>query len=459
MSLVLLAASSALAASPVARVGGLGAARAVTLLAQRTDEVAVIACNDAGTAPDATADGIWTCGPLPPVSGPVHLGLARDGRLLDAGTTTFGADLSLAVQDGAVVLGADLAPTPAAAPNPGAPTVLARVTGLGDGSAPVVRLQAPQGAVEVMCRDDGVFPDDARNDGVHGCAGPAPGPRAEVFINGKDGATRSYGSVAWDLSGPVVYLVVDGAAGNSRVETFPIVPFPAVDKDAGGPPPEPTPVTPPDPVAPPSPDANQPPPGDAPERSPVATREALPSGAGSPLALLVAFALGAGGAVLLRRRAARLPASLVVHPAPPLLPGGPTLADGPVALRADDPLALAAAILPALARQRRVVLVAPPDAALPPVADGPVYRAALTDCEEVEAAVRALARTPGPPVAVLVVGDSTLTDPGAVAPDAVRKLREGLGAGVWLGVLVAGPAPAGLPSWTATGPPWALTRA
>jgi hypothetical protein len=471
MTLFLLAASGALAAAPVARVGGLGAARSVALLVQKGDEVAAIPCNDAAVAPDVAPDGIWSCGPFPLVTGAVRVGVVRDGRLLDAGTAELGgAPLVLVVSGGAATLGGTLPAPAATAPQAGAPTVVARVTGLGEGSAPVVRLQGSGGGVELMCRDDGVFPDVVRNDAVHGCAGPAPGAGAEVSVNGKDGATRSYGKVSWEAGQALGYLVVDGAAGVARVERFTLNPFPPPEDTSGtAPPPGPEPK-PPAPVPPTAPVSPQPggeqaptPPEDAnrregEERSPVATREALPSAPLSPAALLVAFALGAGGVLAFQRRGARLPALLQLQPSPPLLPGGPGLADGPVAVCVSDPVAFAATLLPALARHRRVVLVAPAGAAFPPVPDGPVYRSAGFDCQEIEAAVRALARTAGPPVAVLVVGEG-LTEPGAVAPDPVRTLRAGLGAGVWFGVVTAGDAPNGFLTWTASGPPWALARA
>ncbi|MDP2310507.1 MAG: hypothetical protein Q8P18_31100 [Pseudomonadota bacterium] len=458
MSLVLLAASAALAALPVARIGGLVDARSVALLVQKGDEVAAVACNDAGAFPDAAPDAIWTCGPLPPAQGPVYVGILRNGYLLDAGTMEIGgAGLDLLVDGSAVTSGARLVRASAVS-NPGAATIVARASGLGEGSAPVVRLQSGRGGVEMMCRDDGVFPDDARNDAVHGCAGPAPDARAEVLVNGKDGKSRSYGTVSWDPKEALGFLAVDGAAGTSSSEPFAITPFRLPDVVAsGGPSTNPEGPTPPEP----GPDDTPPsPPKEAVERSPVATRESLPVGTTSPVAIVVAFALGAGGAYALGRRGTRLPPVLLRHPAPPLLPGGPTLGDGAVALRVarpvDTPAELAGALLPSLARQRRVVLVAPEGMVLPPASDGPVYRVAVTDCQEVEAAVRVLARTAGPPIAVLVVGDDTLTDLGAVAPDAVRKLREGLGAEVWLGVVGSGPAPGGLPAWTAEGPPWTL---
>jgi hypothetical protein len=80
-------------------------------------------------------------------------------------------------------------------------------------------------------------------------------------------------------------------------------------------------------------------------------------------------------------------------------------------LRTDDPGALAAALLPILARHRRVVVVG--DAPLPEVPDGPVYRAARGDWEEIEASVRTLARALGSTATVSVTGDELLVHAAA----------------------------------------------
>lgn len=450
----------ALAAAPTARVAWTdGAApKAVAVLVERGGEVAGAGCTDAGTSPDAAPDGIWTCGPLPPVEGAVRVGVARDGRLVDVGEATLtAAGFAVRIDKGTAVLG-DAAVLPAPRPGPPAaavPTLLARVRGPADAAAPVLRLEGPDGSAQLTCRDDGVFPDAARNDGEHGCAGPWAGPRAEVFVNG--GPSGSFGVVTWEPGRPFVFLVVDTAARMARAEAFDLPGFaPEVLEMLA--PVAPDPVAPPTPTPPAPSDggAPQPPPAEAPDHSPVASREVGIGTGASPLALLFAVVLGVGGGWAWRRRAERLPATLLPVPAPALLPGGPGLSDPACALRTDTPEALAAALLPTIARHRRVVVVAAPDVPLPDVSDGPIYRAASGDCEEIEAAVRALARTPGPAVAVLVVGDA-LTDAGAVAPAPVRKLREGLPVGVWMGV-VAARVPEGLPAWEVEGPPWRAVR-
>ncbi len=459
VSIWILWSSAVLAAAPTARVGGVSGARAVAILVQRGSEVAGVGCDDAGNAGDAAPDGIHTCGPLPPVDGPVRVGLLRDGKLVDAGETTLGAaGLVVRVDGGVVVLGDDPAILPAArsgAPAPATTTLFARVRAGADGPAPVVRVQGPAGSAELWCRDDGVFPDAERNDGEHGCAGPAPGGRGDVYLNG--GGDGSLGGVSWDPTAPFAFLVVDVAARTARAEAFELPGF-APRAEVVATPPAPEPVTPEAPTPPAPVPVEQPPPGvdpgpppapEAPGHSPVASRDV---GGASPFALLAALALGVGGGWAWRRRAHRLPSTLRPHPAPALFPGGPALSDPACTLRCDAPEELAAALLPVLARHRRVVVVAAPGVALPAVADGPVYRAERTDCEEVEAAVRTLARVPGPPVAVLVVGDA-LSDAGAVVPAGARRLRDGLPAGVWLVVVAATPAE-GLPAWEVEGPPW-----
>ena len=175
-----------------------------------------------------------------------------------------------------------------------------------------------------------------------------------------------------------------------------------------------------------------------------------------PTWMVLGIAAFVGAAWAFRSRPRPLPETLRAHPTPPLLPGGPGPGDTPCAFVAEDPPALAAAVLPALARQRRVILVSRTWSAFAPLAEGPVYRSASDDCEEVEVAARALAAIPGAPVAVLVVGEEALVEPGAVKPDPFKRLRDGLPAGVWLGVVVAKEAPAGFPCWTASGPPFVL---
>ncbi len=478
--LLVLWSAGALAATPLVRVSGVEGARAVALLVEQGGEVRGFPCADAAS--------VWTCGPLAAgLPGAVRLAILRDGRILDAGAVELDATgASLRVRGGQVVA------TPGAGPGTngtpqgaGLPTVVARVSGSAEGSAPVLHLQGSAGGAEVMCRDDGTFPDVARNDGEHGCAGVAPGHDVSVQLNGKDGQTLILGSVQWSPTEPIHRLMVDLVARTALPGEFALPTFvpatleegstsdpppgdappgdappgdPAVGSDPVPPPPGPDPVPPPPPGSAGSPSPGAGVPEHRGSREPVATRE---TSGGTLLALGLAGALGLIGANALLRRAPRLPASLRPLPAPPLLPGGPSLADLSVAIEAPDPDALAAALLPALARHRRVVVVAPRALELPPMAEGPVYRVDGADCEIVEAAVRALARTPGPGLAVLVIGSNTLVDPGAVAGDPVTKLRGGLPPGVWMAVIgerESSDARA-LSRWTAAGPPWALVRA
>lgn len=55
----------ALASSPVeVRIAGLGPAKAVQALVRTTEGLWPTGCNDAGQAPDAAVDGIWSCDPV-----------------------------------------------------------------------------------------------------------------------------------------------------------------------------------------------------------------------------------------------------------------------------------------------------------------------------------------------------------------------------------------------------------
>jgi hypothetical protein len=430
--------AAAQAEPPAAYVRGAGAVRAMALLIERDGVVAAVRCHD---GVDDPADGDWVCAPLPPVVGTTRLGLVRDGRALDGGELGLsGADLYVEVRGGALLVGASPFDGPGApvAPSPGLPTLLARVTGANEGSAPVLRLQGAGGSSEIWCRDDGVFPDRIRNDGEQGCAGPAPGATlsgrwgAEVFLNAADGSSRSFGPVTWEPTAAVGFATLDVVNGALDPAAFPI-PGIAPDAKPESEAPVPIPVSPEAPTPPPPPPEDR---GPAPvdTRAPVETR-GLP-----PLALVAAALLGGLGVVALRWRTRRLPRSLVPHPSPAMYPGGPTFSEPAVWLKSADPAAVVRAVLPILARTRRVVFVAG-DLVIPPV-DGPVYRCTATDCEAVEAAARALARTPGPPLTVLLL-EGSLDDQGAVAPDPAGRLRDGLPATVNVIVAGSGPGPGG----------------
>lgn len=454
-------ASLASAAPPSATVGGLGSARGVALFLPSGDGSVAVPCRDDGAGGDPASDGRWTCAPLPPGGGTVPIGVAHDTRFTLAGEADPSAGLAIRLTESGATIASDPSALPAGPGAGAAPRtlILARVTGLGEGPAPVLRLQAQGGSSELVCRDDGIFPDRGRNDGQHGCLGPTPaGGSAEVYLNGVEGAS-SFGTVAWGADDVVAMVEVDAAGRTSRTVDGPLPAFTEVPVLEEAPPPpteEPAPA--PEGEPPPQPEA----PGEAPALSkpltpaPAVETTPLPT---PPLWMVIGIGAALGAAWAMRSRPTRLPDTLRVHPSPPLLPNGPGIADSPVAFRSDDPPALAATLLPLLARHRRVVVVSRTWAAFAPVSEGIVYRSASDDCEEVEVAARALAASPGPPVAVLVVGDDALAEPGAVRPDPFRRLREGLPLGTWLGVVVNGEVPEGFAAWTAAGPPYTLQQA
>jgi hypothetical protein len=153
-------------------------------------------------------------------------------------------------------------------------------------------------------------------------------------------------------------------------------------------------------------------------------------------ALGITALLAAIGGWALGRPSKRVPRGLAPQPPGPLFEGGPVPAGPARAWRAAEPERLLERVLSALSRTHRVVLVAPPGSPAPVVGGGPVYVATERDRLDVEAAVRALRRAPGPPIAVVLLGAQTLQDPGAVAGDPVRKLADALPADVWTALLL-----------------------
>jgi hypothetical protein len=111
-------------------------------------------------------------------------------------------------------------------------------------------------------------------------------------------------------------------------------------------------------------------------------------------------------------------------------------------VRAPDPDAAAAQSLAALVRTHRVLFVPRPGTPVPSVAGHAVYACEGSDRLVIEDAARALAAQDGAPLAVLVVGSSTVQDPGGVAGHPLVLLADGIGA-AWL--LVVAEADADLP--------------
>ena len=205
------------AAAPMATIGGLGSAHVVVLLVQRGEVATAVPCRDDGAGGDAAADGRWSCSPLPS-AGAAEVGVAYDARFALAGQVEIGESLAVTVTGSGVTVGTDAGGVPGGPPGNAPPRALflTRVTGLGSGPAPVLRLQAQGGSSELVCRDDGVFPDRGRNDGEHGCLGPAPASEsAEVFLNGVEGGS-SFGQVSWGPAVGLLQLEVDATAQIGR---------------------------------------------------------------------------------------------------------------------------------------------------------------------------------------------------------------------------------------------------
>jgi len=455
-------------AAPVAlTAGGLGDAHAVQALVRSEAGLVVSDCNDAGQAPDAAVDGRWQCQAVDVEGDEAVIALLVDARLVKAGTARWSGGGDRAVwllrQAGGVTLSPrdDLtqAVAGATARGPGS-TLIARIQGYTDPSNPVLRLGGAGAEVQLNCRDDGTFPDPQANDGELTCIGLFDGDQATVGLAGAGGQLRSVGTVALG-PGPVRSLTVDLAQGTldpapfenlgifvpllRAVETAPVLPASTTYEHP----------------ADPAPTGSQPP-GLAPPSGTIPLAPQLPSVPPWLLGLAgVGLALAVGVGLGLRPRARRGElASLRRLPSPALVPGGPSLTERGCLLRAEDPLALALALVERLARERRVVVAAPPGLALPEVGGASVFAATDLDWRELARGVRALAATPGPEVALLVVGAHVVQDPGAVGDDPMGALERALPPGTWLGHLVPRQAvlASWLPAWVVQGPPWTMVR-
>lgn len=444
-------------------------ARAVIAVVRDGATSSPAACNDAGVAPDAAADGIWSC-PAVEISGDrADVVLIVDGRATDAGLLQwegYGARVAaVSLASGMVTASIDpgtLAPRPGASPSPGAPLTLARVVGYGAGAPPVLVI----GRTQLFCHDDGNFPDFAVNDGQPGCAGVVPGDGGAVSLRGQADQAISAGTVTWGAE-PIRFLTVDYASLSSSSAPFdlPLPPLPPSvlgEAASGATAVQPTSI--PDEAA-----TAAPLPAPSPEPQPQDNGGVKVHATGVGETLLgpwpwIVFLVGGGGGIVALRRLAARPyavrATLKPLQAPPLFPGGPPWSEAAL-VRAADPTAFVLDVLPTLAQAHRVVLVLPGLVEVPPVGGAGAWIAMVPSWEEVAAGVVELARSEGAPVALLVLGGSTVQDPGAVNPDALGKLMRALPPGIWMGV-VAGPdeaVAAWLPVWKVSGPPWSGARA
>ncbi|MSP54723.1 MAG: hypothetical protein EXR69_03825 [Myxococcales bacterium] len=465
LTYILLAASPARAAPVAVQVGGLGKAQSVIAVVRDAAGGGVGACNDAAVAPDAAVDGVWSCQTVEVAGDAADVQAIVDGRLVSGGVLSWDAGAAhtaaIWVASGIVQISTDqstLPTVPGSLSAPGAAIVLGRLTGYGTGAAPVLILGG--GAAQLFCHDDGQFPDRVVNDGEPGCSGPVGSAVTDLTLHSGDGTRVPVGSLVWG-AGPIQYTTVDVASSTSSSAPFdlPLPPLPqlaptpnpqaAAGEAAVGQADAATGTAPPPPAPPPPPPL--------PDASP-----AHASGVGSTLfgpwpwiIALAAAVIGGGALSVKRQRSFEVRPTLRPHPSPPLFPGGPTWGQAAV-LRVDEPVRFLTELLGTVVQQRRVVVALPGPVDLPPIGGAGVWVAMVPTWDEVAAGVAALARTDGAPVALLVLGGATVTDPGAVTPDALSRLSRALPPGVWMGVVVESEEVVAtwMPVWRVTGQPW-----
>ena len=449
----------ALAGPLDARVSGLGSATAVHLLTRSVGELSVFDCNDAGRAPDAGADGVWTCGPGDLDAEASTVGLLVDGKLFEAGEARWTGSsrlLSVDRSGGATQLSTTDhlgSPSPGSIPAGPGQTLLVEVRGFVGEGAPVVHVATPSGRRQLNCGDDGTFPDRVRNDGVLGCSGLLLDPNATLTLFPAGGSPVAFGEVPLG-DAPVVEVVVDvssvtltaGAAGLLRSALVPV-------ESAVG-----TPAAAPEPV-PPNEREGEREGGGGPAGGPPLPMAAPSHPLADPgvVALgVVAVAIGAGVVVGRRRRPGGALDALHRVPTRPLFDGGPSISDGGCQLRTADPAALAIHLVPQLAGTRRLLVASAEPLDLPPTDGASAWSATQPHIDDLIEAARTLAARHGPELAVLLVGRDAALAPGDVAPDLAQELDRRLPAGAFLCQIVTAdaPKPAWLSRYEVQGPPW-----
>jgi hypothetical protein len=283
-------------------------------------------------------------------------------------------------------------------------------------TTPVVVVLAPDGGAPITLTllDDGAQPDVTGGDGISAAATSVEGTVFSVTLR-VDGTDSDLGKVSWNAVGARDLDIRRTEAG--LVATA-LVSSPGTGPgDAKGPPPGPAGAG---RVA----SAAEGAPGGAPRAGVEASGGDLssaPAQAATPgrsFEPRLVFGLAGGLALLLGLlrlwvrsgdSAPRLPRGVTrVGPAGLLGPGTPTIAgtfsiwsvEGDVAARE----AGQAALLARVARDHRVLLVAPPERVVAPVTHGTVLRSGATEPGAVAAAAAALSAEPGRPVAVVALG-------------------------------------------------------
>lgn len=415
----------ALAAPATLTLSGLTAGSAASVWLKGGDGEQFAACNDAGTAPDPLADGIYTCLPLAGLAPPTELfllhetGVAAAGDALDGGAER----LHLALEGATLRVETSPPAAPGTAGGGGGRLLLIHLVGVPAGPLPMLTLAQPGGAVQLRCRDDGGFPDLARNDNEPGCSGHVLGPTASITLNSGAGP-RALGTLP--AEGDLLWVRVDATAGTISAEAEPI-PLPGRDLPPLSQPPPPPPQPAPPPGGAPVPGSTPPPGGDGSAPSPPAP---------AALVWLGALTVGLAGVFAWRRHAGRNPVpSCLVPVAAPSAGRLPGSLEGRGLVVEGQAAAGGASLLARASASRRVILVAEGVVPTPDDTAG-TWRSTCLDSVTLAAAAGQLAGTPGAPVAIVVVGAHTVRDPGAIDPHPLTNLLGALPPGIWLGVSV-----------------------
>jgi hypothetical protein len=284
----------------------------------------------------------------------------------------------------------------------------------------------------IVMNDSGTVPDVTAGDGIWaGVAESAPLSGAvSVEVAGD---TREGGVVSWgpDEKPRELKLTVQQEALNVEATTHTAAGAPAA---AEGDPSVAGDVVGPAVVSPEAPAAG---PMAAPQMNGVAVPVHSADGAGGfdwMGALALVLALAALGLVLMRRSPA-VSSKPEAVPEPSSLPtrmnemgilgsGTPSLSDGVSVWT--GPEAILGTLLATVARTRSVVVAAPEDRTVPPVAAGPVFRVNSLQPHVIEAAVRSVQAAGGLSVCVVALPDGDVDDPLVASIE--RGLPDGVGA-------------------------------
>ena len=434
-----LAMASAQAATVQFSVTGLVQARSAIVLADAGSGVQEIGCQDNGEAPDIAVDGSWTCHELTTKGSELWVVLATDSGVVRVGSIPINApklNIGLEKTGSGVRVQVD-PPTPdpdpsMAAQGPGM-MLITRLHSAASQGAPMLLVTASDQSVEHPCRDDGTLFDAKLNDGHFICTGYLPGPRAQgafnvtVSLRQADGESRDIATLKMQGGAGMRFASIDvsaveppsalafdlqvlpGASGSKGIGTPPAAPQTQVV--TGGQavvgPPASSPMV-------------RPGPGPAPG-----------SGSGPWKLLSLALVASLGLVVYARRVVVKVPAALEPVGTRRLGRVGPRPGGTPVTLQVQDPLSALPQLVAQLSGQRRIVLLGEVEPLPALDVAHAVYTVRSNAMADAIAAVKGLVKSPGPPVAVVVINPQVLHPDASMSPTPLAEFYEALDAVAW----------------------------